>query len=44
LHASAQAYTLCFVLIGAWIVFRFVGPATGLYTLKAGLQDIPGGR
>lgn len=39
-----QAYTLCFVLIGGWIVFRFVGPALGLYTLKSGLTDIPGGR
>ncbi len=40
----AQAYALCFALIGGWIVFRFVGPATGLYTLKSGLTDVMGGR
>ena len=39
-----QAYALCFVLIGGWILFRFVGPATGLYTLKSGLTDVMGGR
>jgi hypothetical protein len=33
---------MVFVVIGGWIVFRFVGPATGLYTLKQNLEDIPG--
>jgi hypothetical protein len=41
---TRQAYAMCFVLIGGWILFRFVGPAVGLYTLKSGLTDIPGGR
>ncbi len=41
---APQAYAMCFVLIGGWILFRFVGPAVGLYTLKSGLTDIPGGR
>jgi hypothetical protein len=41
---ALQAYALCFVVIGGWIVFRFIGPATGLYALKSGLTDIPGGR
>ena len=36
-----QAYAMVFVVIAGWIVFRFVGPATGLYSLKANLQDIP---
>jgi hypothetical protein len=36
-----QSYALVFVLIGGWIAFRFIGPALGLYTLKAGITDIP---
>ena len=41
LRSLPQSYALVFVLIGGWIVFRFIGPATGLYTLKAGITDIP---
>ena len=37
----AQSYALVFVLIGGWIAFRFIGPAAGLYTLTAGITDIP---
>lgn len=36
-----QAYASVFVLIGAWIVFRFIGPASGLYELKAGFTEVP---
>ncbi len=39
--AACQAFAMVFVVIGGWIVFRFVGPATGLYSLKSGLTDIP---
>ena len=28
------AYAACFGLVGGWIVFRFVGPALGLYQLS----------
>jgi hypothetical protein len=28
------AYVACFGLVGGWIVFRFVGPALGLYNLS----------
>ena len=38
---APQSYALVFVLIGGWIAFRFIGPALGLYTLKAGITDIP---
>ena len=38
---ASQSYALVFVLIGGWIAFRFIGPALGLYTLKAGITDIP---
>ena len=36
--ANKIAYASVFVLIGGWIVFRFVGPALGLYTLTADLS------
>lgn len=29
--ANKAAYASVFILIGAWIVFRFIGPALGLY-------------
>lgn len=29
------AYASIFIMIGAWIVFRFVGPALNLYQLDA---------
>jgi len=29
------AYASIFIMAGAWILFRFVGPATGLYQLDA---------
>ncbi|CAI5483168.1 unnamed protein product [Closterium sp. Yama58-4] len=31
------AYKAIFVLAGAWILFRFIGPATGLYSLEDSL-------
>ncbi|CAI7774986.1 unnamed protein product [Closterium sp. NIES-54] len=31
------AYKAIFVLAGAWIIFRFIGPATGLYSLEDSL-------
>jgi hypothetical protein len=31
--ANKFAFGAVFVVIGAWIVFRFVGPAVGLYKL-----------
>ena len=33
------AYRSIFVLVGAWIVFRFIGPALNLYSLKDALLD-----
>ena len=40
--ANKIAYAMVFVVIGGWIVFRFVGPAMGLYQLKATINDVPG--
>jgi hypothetical protein len=31
---NKAAYVACFGLVGGWIVFRFVGPALGLYQLS----------
>lgn len=36
-----QAFGAVFVLIGAWVAFRFLGPAVGLYTLKNGFTEVP---
>ena len=38
-----QAWQTVILVIVGWVVFRIVGPATGLYTLKAGFNDLPGG-
>eukprot|EP01024_Parvocaulis_polyphysoides_P058607 TRINITY_DN630_c0_g1_i1.p3 TRINITY_DN630_c0_g1~~TRINITY_DN630_c0_g1_i1.p3 ORF type:complete len:177 (-),score=29.79 TRINITY_DN630_c0_g1_i1:462-992(-) len=32
------AYYLLFVLVGGWILFRFVGPALNLYELQSGFE------
>jgi len=34
------SYASVFILVGGWIVFRFVGPAVGLYTLTNELGRI----
>ena len=39
--ANKIAYASVFVLIGSWIVFRFVGPALGLYSLTSDLTSVP---
>ncbi len=31
--ANQAAFASIFILIGGWILFRFVGPLTGLYAL-----------
>lgn len=38
---APQAYGAVFVLIGAWVVFRFLGPTLGFYTLKNGFTEVP---
>lgn len=38
-----QAWQTVIAVIVGWVVFRIIGPATGLYTLKAGFTDLPGG-
>ena len=35
------AYSSVYVLIGAWILFRFVGPGIGLYTLEGNSPPPP---
>jgi hypothetical protein len=35
------AFNAIFVLIGGWVLFRFVGPALGLYELTNSLTDVP---
>ena len=37
---NKAAYASVFLLIGGWIVFRFVGPALGLYTLTSDLTSV----
>ncbi|KAK9814076.1 hypothetical protein WJX72_000357 [[Myrmecia] bisecta] len=37
--AAKLSYGAIFVLIGAWIVFRFVGPSLGLYNLSNDIQS-----
>ena len=36
--ANKAAFASIFVLIGGWILFRFVGPLTGLYSLTNDLS------
>ncbi|KXZ46127.1 hypothetical protein GPECTOR_46g196 [Gonium pectorale] len=39
--ANKAAYASAFLLLGGWILFRFVGPALGLYKLAGELQPPP---
>lgn len=39
--ANKVAYASVFVLGGAWVLFRFVGPALGLYKLQGDLTPPP---
>lgn len=39
--ANKVAYASVFVIIGAWILFRFVGPALGLYKLDGDFAPPP---
>lgn len=42
LYWASQAAWYSSIGLGiAWVVFRFVGPALGLYTLNSGLDDDP---
>eukprot|EP01023_Acetabularia_acetabulum_P009829 TRINITY_DN1445_c0_g1_i3.p2 TRINITY_DN1445_c0_g1~~TRINITY_DN1445_c0_g1_i3.p2 ORF type:complete len:192 (-),score=34.59 TRINITY_DN1445_c0_g1_i3:103-630(-) len=33
------AFNLLFVIVGVWILFRFVGPALNLYELQSGFEE-----
>ena len=37
--ANQAAFASIFILIGGWILFRFVGPLTGLYALTNDLTS-----
>jgi hypothetical protein len=37
---NTAATALCIVLVVAWVVFRFIGPALGLYTLEKGIPGM----
>lgn len=39
--ANKVAYASVFVLGGAWVLFRFVGPALGLYKLQGDMSPPP---
>eukprot|EP00878_Enallax_costatus_P004180 GHUV01004409.1.p1 GENE.GHUV01004409.1~~GHUV01004409.1.p1 ORF type:complete len:173 (+),score=26.78 GHUV01004409.1:150-668(+) len=39
--ANKVAYASVFVVVGAWVLFRFVGPALGLYKLQGDLTPPP---
>ena len=39
--SAKLAFQGIFVLIGCWVLFRFVGPALGLYQLTNSLTDTP---
>lgn len=39
--ANKAAWASVFVIGGAWVLFRIVGPLTGLYTLKNDLLSPP---
>lgn len=36
---NKSAYASIFILIGAWVLFRFVGPSLGLYKLESSLLE-----
>nr|ABK21296.1 unknown [Picea sitchensis] len=36
---NKSAYASIFILIGAWVLFRFVGPLLGLYQLESNLLE-----
>ena len=38
---NKAAYASVFLLVGGWVVFRFVGPALGLYILTSDLTSVP---
>lgn len=40
--ANKISWAALFVIGGAWVLFRFVGPATGLYNLRNDLLSPPG--
>mmetsp|Transcript_3934 Transcript_3934/g.11450 ORF Transcript_3934/g.11450 Transcript_3934/m.11450 type:complete len:209 (-) Transcript_3934:510-1136(-) len=39
--SAKLAFQACIGLVGGWILFRFVGPALGLYQLANSLSDAP---
>ena len=39
--ANKIAYASVGVLVGSWVLFRFVGPALGLYSLAADIMTAP---